>query len=141
MAALPHQPERGLVLRADLDLTDKLCVWAEDLRRAGVSLLPPCVNASAADFTVEGDIKTAPGAGNTTRVEIQWIVTDAKGQESGRVVQINEVPPHTLDQFWGEVAVVVANEAAGGVHEVITNATGRGKKPDMAKAKADPDDR
>ena len=97
--------------------------------------------AKGADFAVAGEVVTAPGAGKTTRVEIQWIVTDAKGQESGRVVQINEVPPHTLDQFWGEVAVVVANEAAGGVHEVITNATGRGKKPEVTKASTEPDDR
>ena len=96
-------------------------------------------NAKGADFTVEGQVKTAPGAGNTTRVEIQWIVTDAKGQENGRVVQLNEVPPHTLDQFWGEVAVVVANEASSGVHEVVTNATGRGKKPEATKASAEDD--
>ena len=97
--------------------------------------------AKGADFSVEGDVVTAPGAGNTTRVEIQWIVNDARGVEDGRVVQINEVPPHTLDQYWGEVAVVVAAEAAGGVHEVITNATGRGQKPAAAKVSAvDKDD-
>ena len=95
--------------------------------------------AKGADFAVVGDVVTAPGAGNTTRVEVQWIVTDARGEENGRVVQINEVPPHTLDQYWGEVAVVVANEAAGGVHEVITNATGRGKRLDATKVGADAD--
>ncbi len=95
--------------------------------------------AKGADFTVEGQVKTAPGAGDTTRVEIQWIVTDAKGQENGRVVQLNEVPPHTLDQFWGEVAVVVANEASSGVHEVVTNATGRGQKPEATKARTEDD--
>lgn len=84
--------------------------------------------AKGADFTLVGQVNTAPGAGNTTRVEIEWIVNDARGRETGRVVQINEVPPHTLDQFWGEVAVVVSTEAAGGVHEVVTNATGRGKQ-------------
>ena len=93
--------------------------------------------AKGADFALEGQIKTAPGAGNTTRVEIQWIVTDARGQEDGRVVQINEVPPHSLDEYWGEVASVVATEAAGGVHEVVTNATGRGKRADADKASAD----
>jgi hypothetical protein len=91
-------------------------------------------SASSADFTVRGEIKTAPGAGKSLRVEIQWIVVDSKGRESGRVVQINEVPPGTLDRYWGEVAEVVAGEAAGGVHEVIVQATGRGKdkndKPD-----------
>ena len=99
-------------------------------------------NAKGADYAVQCVVKTAPGAGNTTRVEIQWIVTDAKGEESGRVVQINEVPPHTLDQFWGDVAVVVSNEAASGIHEVITNAIGGGAKRAAAKAStasAEPD--
>ena len=82
--------------------------------------------AKGADFTVKGEVKTAQGAGNTTRVEIQWIVTDDQGRERGRVVQLNEVPPGTLDHYWGEVAVVVATEAAGGVHEVVIQASGRG---------------
>ena len=80
--------------------------------------------ADAADFTLEGDVKTAPGAGGTTRVEIQWIVDDATGLERGRIVQINEVPPGTVDGMWGDVAYVVAQEAAGGVKEVILNGLG-----------------
>lgn len=85
-----------------------------------------------ADFTVAGDIKTAPGAGKTTRVEIQWIVNDARGRERGRVLQINEVPAGSLDSYWGEIAVAVATEAAGGVHDVVVEATGRNsdKRPD-----------
>jgi hypothetical protein len=82
-----------------------------------------------ADFTIRGDIKTAPGAKGATRIEIQWIVTDAKARESGRVVQINEVPVGSLDHYWGEVAEVVATEAAGGVHEVVVQASGRGDAP------------
>ena len=78
-----------------------------------------------ADFTVAGEVKTAPGAGGTTRVEVQWMVTDEQGRERGRVVQLNEVPKGSLDQFWGEVAMVVANEAAGGVRDVVTQAVGR----------------
>jgi hypothetical protein len=81
--------------------------------------------AAGADFSVAGEVKTAKGAGNTTRVEIQWIIIDDKGQERGRVVQLNEVPPGSLDQYWGEVAVAVATEAAGGVNEVILQASGR----------------
>ena len=47
----------------DLALTDKLCVWADDMRRAGVELLPPCVNASAAEFTVQdGRVRYGLGA-------------------------------------------------------------------------------
>ena len=37
----------------DMTLTDKLCIWADDVRRSGVTLLPPDVNLSAAEFTVE----------------------------------------------------------------------------------------
>jgi hypothetical protein len=87
-----------------------------------------------ADYTLAGVIKTAPGAGATLRVEIQWIVDDAAGQERGRVVQINEVPLHSLDSYWGEVALAVANEAAGGVQEVLLQASGRATMPTAAAA-------
>ena len=39
-------------------------------------------------------------------------------------MQLNEVPPGTLDKFWGDVALVVAQEAAGGVKDVILNQAG-----------------
>jgi len=71
-----------------------------------------------ADFTLAGQVQTAPGAKGTLRIELQWIVSDTKG-ERGRIVQLNEVPPGTLDRYWGDVAVVVATEAAGGVRDVV----------------------
>ncbi len=37
----------------DMALTDKLAIFVDDARRAGVALLPPCVNASLADFDVQ----------------------------------------------------------------------------------------
>ena len=39
-------------------------------------------------------------------------------------MQLNEVPPGTLDRYWGDVAVVVADEAAGGVRDVVQNVSG-----------------
>lgn len=36
----------------DIDNTDRLAIFAEDARRTGVAMLPPCINGSAADFTV-----------------------------------------------------------------------------------------
>lgn len=89
--------------------------------------------ASGADFTLRGEVRTAPGAGGTLRVELQWVVDDATGEERGRVVQLNEVPPGTLDSYWGDVAVVVAQEAAGGVKEVLSQQTGRRAAPAAAK--------
>jgi len=98
-------------------------------RMAGLGLLVQDT-ARGADFAVRGEVKTAPGAGATTRIELQWVVAngDAAAAERGRVVQLNEVPPGSLDRFWGDVAVVVATEAAGGVRDVILNAGG-GRAP------------
>jgi DNA polymerase III subunit alpha len=36
----------------DITLTDKLAVFMDDMRRSGVVCLPPCINASEADFSV-----------------------------------------------------------------------------------------
>ncbi len=37
----------------DIALTDKLAIFVDDMKRSGVRCLPPCVNASGSDFTVE----------------------------------------------------------------------------------------
>ena len=63
----------------------------------------------------------APAPGNAQRIEVDWLVLDANGKEAGRVVQLNEVPKGMLSLAWGDVAYVVAAEAAGGVKDVIAN--------------------
>ncbi len=37
----------------DMSNTDKLGIFADDMRRMGVTCLPPCINTSVADFSVE----------------------------------------------------------------------------------------
>ena len=37
----------------DMAQTDKLAIFVDDARRLGVALLPPCINASGAEFAVE----------------------------------------------------------------------------------------
>ncbi len=88
--------------------------------------------AKDADFEVRGDVQTAPGANRQVRVELQWIVSDPRG-ERGRIVQINEVPPAAIANYWGDVAVAVAAEAAGGVKDVIVNASGARTGADAGK--------
>jgi hypothetical protein len=78
-----------------------------------------------ADFIVRGTVKMVPIGGGQERVEIQWSVTNPSGDERGRVVQLNNVPAGTLDGYWGEVATAVAQEAAGGVRDVILRQSGR----------------
>lgn len=79
--------------------------------------------AKDADYKVQGEVQTAAGAGGTLRVELQWIVSDARS-ERGRIVQINEVAPRSVQPYWGDTAAAVATEAAAGVRQVITNASG-----------------
>ena len=39
----------------DIANTDRLAVFVDDMRRLGVTCVAPCINASGADFTVEGE--------------------------------------------------------------------------------------
>ena len=89
--------------------------------RKRLALLGPAVQdvADGADFSVHGHVRVVPIGHHKERVEIQWVVKDAEGNERGKVVQLNEIPAGTLDHYWGDVAVVVATQAAGGVNDVI----------------------
>jgi hypothetical protein len=78
-----------------------------------------------ADFLLRGIVKLTDVAGGEQQVEIHWQVADATGKIAGDVAQGHDFPAGALNHFWGEVAVAVASEAAGGVHEVITNWSGR----------------
>ena len=77
-----------------------------------------------ADYTVQGAVTAAPAAGGAERIEIAWTVTDAKGREAGRIVQLNDVTRGSLDRYWGDTALIVAQQAAGGVRQVILNQLG-----------------
>jgi hypothetical protein len=78
---------------------------------------------TGADYVLTCAVTVTPTAGKQERVEIQWTITNTKGEELGKVVQLNEIARGTLSRFWGDVAVVVAQEAAGGVREVILKQT------------------
>lgn len=91
----------------------------QDLPALGVALQP---EKAGADFTVIGKVKVAPAPNGQRRVELQWVVTDAQGRESGRVVQINDVAPSTIEPSWNEVAPVIVEQAAAGLHQLIEKA-------------------
>jgi hypothetical protein len=71
------------------------------------------------EFTVAGRVTTTPLPRAQERVEVVWVVSRADGLELGRVAQLNEIPRGTLNGLWGDVAVIVADQAAQGVAEVI----------------------
>jgi hypothetical protein len=81
-----------------------------------------------ADFIVRGLVKITDLPSHQQQVEIHWIVTDSNGKEAGDVAQGHDIEHGALDHYWADIAVAVASEAAGGVHEVITNWSGRKHK-------------
>ncbi|GKY89293.1 DNA polymerase III subunit alpha [Sinisalibacter aestuarii] len=69
------------VMNCDIHLTDKLGIYAEEVRRAlGIEIVPPCVNRSGAAFTVGGGkIHYALGALKNVGVEAMKLITEARG--------------------------------------------------------------
>ena len=92
----------------------------EQLIKLGMSVQD---KAEGADYAVGGEVSLADMPGNQQRVEIRWRVADARGAEAGQVAQLNQVPRGTLAGLWADVALVVAQEAAGGIKDVIGNQT------------------
>lgn len=86
------------------------------LEREGLIVAEP---GGPGEFAVSGRVSTAPVGRGQERVEIVWVVSRADGLELGRVAQLNEIPRGALNGLWGDVAVVVAGQAAQGVAEVI----------------------
>ncbi len=94
--------------------------------RARLAVLGPVIltTPTGADFIVQGQVKVDKIPNRQERVEIQWIIKTASGDERGRVVQLNDIPAGTLDRYWGDVAVVVATEASNGVNDVLLRQAG-----------------
>ena len=88
--------------------------------------------AKNADYTVGGHVtisKPDRATNGVQHIEIVWTVQNAKGHEAGKATQLHDVPAHSLDGYWGDVAADAAQEAAAGIHEVIANNEGRPHAP------------
>ena len=82
--------------------------------------------ANGADFIVQG---AGPDGADRRQAKSGWKSSGSSrtppATERGRVVQLNEVPAGSLSGYWGDVAVAVAQEASGGVKDVILTQSGR----------------
>jgi hypothetical protein len=92
--------------------------------------------AVSADFSLRGTVMMTDEPGGQQQVEIHWLVDDPNGHLAGDVAQGHDVARGSLDKYWGDVAAVVTDEAAGGVHDVITNYSGRRRPPPPGVGKA-----
>ncbi|MGG5822739.1 hypothetical protein [Falsiroseomonas sp. HW251] len=98
---------------------------AEQLARIGFRVQE---TAESSQFAVQGNVAVVDIGGGQQRVEIIWTVSRRDGYDLGRVLQLNVVPVGTLSGLWGDIALVVAQEASGGVRDVIANAGGFGEQ-------------
>ena len=68
------------VMNCDLHLTDKLHVYAQEVERLGIELVPPCVNRSQAAFSVhDGKVVYALGGLKNVGVEAMRLIVEARG--------------------------------------------------------------
>ncbi|WP_270936995.1 hypothetical protein [Falsiroseomonas oryzae] len=112
-------PVRGAPGDGNESLTARM---AERLAGLGLQVQD---QADGAGFAVQGVVSVVPAAARgLQRVEIVWTVSRRDGYDLGRVLQLNEVPTGSLNGLWGDIAFVVADEASGGVRDVIANAGG-----------------
>ncbi|ACI50873.1 conserved hypothetical protein [Gluconacetobacter diazotrophicus PA1 5] len=87
-----------------------------------------------ADFTVSCVVTVSDGPAGTTghpqqHLQLVWRVVDSAGKEAGAATQLHDIDAHTLDGHWGDVAVAAAQEAAGGVRQVVSRYSGRDNVP------------
>ncbi len=75
------------VMNCDLHLTEKLAVYADEVRRStdrgglGIEIVPPCVNRSQPTFSVrDGCVVYALGALKNVGVEAMRLITDARDE-------------------------------------------------------------
>ncbi len=68
------------VMNCDIHLTDKLAVYKRELAKMGIDIVAPCVNASAATFSVrDGKVVYALGALKGVGVDAMRLITAARG--------------------------------------------------------------
>lgn len=87
-----------------------------------------------ADFTITATVRLTNGPVGTTghpqqHVEIVWSVHDKTGKEAGAATQLHDIPAHSLDGYWGDVATAAAQEAAAAARQIIDRYSGRTNTP------------
>ena len=97
------------------------------LIRARLTEFGPMVQVTPenADFTVKGDVAVSPLPKSRQQIEVTWTITRPNGHVTGKVAQLNSLPAGMLTPAWGDVAVAVAQEAAGGIFTIVERFIGR----------------
>ena len=110
----------------DIHLTDKLAIFVDDMRRMDVAVLPPCINASGAEFHVE---QTAEGL--AVRYALAGLKSVGEGAMERLVAERAAGPFASLDDLATRVDPRLLNKrqletlaAAGGFDGLEPNRAG-----------------
>jgi len=113
----------------DMAQTDKLAIFVDDMRRMGVKCLPPSVNSSEAEFSVEA-LDAEPGASEIEALAVRYALGALKGVgEKAMELLVEERkgrgPFRDLDDFAGRIDPRLLNRrqieslAGGGAFDQI----------------------
>jgi len=111
----------------DLSNTDKLAIFADDMRRMNVRALAPCINASGADFSVEEIDDPVTGQG----LAVRFALGALKGVGEGAMGQLCDERAAngafvSLDDFANRISARLINKrqleslAGGGAFDALT---------------------
>ena len=72
------------VMNCDIHLTDKLAIYAEEVRRGlGIEIVPPCVNRSVETFSVaDGKVVYALGALKNIGLDAMRLIVEGRGERA-----------------------------------------------------------
>ena len=72
-----------------------------------------------AGLVIAGAIELGPENTEPRSIRITWAVLDADGKELGKLTQQNAIPRQLLENNWNTLAIVIAENAAGGVGDLV----------------------
>jgi len=99
------------------------------VERAGIAV---AYDRRYAEFVLDGRVSLGQPKDGLQRIEIVWRVLTQDGREIGRATQKNMVAAGTFDGPWGEIAIVVADAALGGIRGVLRAAGTDQFRPDAS---------
>lgn len=106
-------PVKGAPGSGNAELTEAM---RETLAKAGW----PVLKAPRKDaLTITGKVQVAEASGGSQNVKLNWVVSHPEGRTLGDVKQANAVPAGSLDQGFGDAALMVAEAAATGIFDLI----------------------
>lgn len=79
-------------------------------------------NRQGARFLLAGSVSTRPVGPGEQEVRIVWTVDDAAGSKLGEVTQANRLPVGTIGPYWGDVALVVVEQALPAIEAILRQA-------------------